>query len=55
MEQLLLPRDGVLYQASAFTDKNKHINLTESDFAGTAVAFKDASLVYDGGGGAGSF
>ena len=41
----------VLNTKPTLTDKgNKHINLTESDFAGTAVAFKDASLVYDGGG-----
>ena len=41
----------VLNTKPALSDKgNKPINLAESDFTGTAVAFKDASLVYDGGG-----
>ena len=41
----------VLNTKPTLTDEgNKYINLTESDFTGTAVAFKDASLVYDGGG-----
>lgn len=41
----------VLNTKPALSDKgNKYINLAESDFVGTAVAFKDASLVYDGGG-----
>ena len=41
----------VLNTKPTLTDKeNKRINLSESDFAGTAVVFKDASLVYNGGG-----
>ncbi|MBF4803315.1 MAG: ABC transporter ATP-binding protein, partial [Lancefieldella parvula] len=41
----------VLNTKPTLTDEgNRQINLTESDFTGTAVAFKDASLVYDGGG-----
>ena len=41
----------VLNTKPTLTDEgNTYINLTESDFADIAVAFKDASLVYDGGG-----
>ena len=41
----------VLNTKPTLTDEgNRQINLTESDFTGTAVAFKDASLVYGGGG-----
>ena len=41
----------VLNTKPALTDSgNKRFDLTESDFTGTAVAFKDASLVYNGGG-----
>ena len=41
----------VLNTKPTLTDEeNKRINLTESDFSANAVVFKDASLVYDGGG-----
>ena len=41
----------VLNTKPTLTDEgNKFINLTKPDFTGTAVVFKDASLVYDGGG-----